>query len=65
MQPATPQSAQGAQAIRILHLEDNQVEAELIRARLAEDGFDAVFKTVVTEIQFRSALTDLAPQLNQ
>ncbi|HZF28732.1 MAG TPA: EAL domain-containing protein [Gammaproteobacteria bacterium] len=63
MPSATPQSADAAQAVRILHLEDNQVEAELIRARLAEDGFDAAFKTVVTEIQFRSALTDFAPQL--
>ena len=63
MVTATPQTADGAQSIRILHLEDNQVEAELVRARIAEDGLPAVFKTVTTELQFRSALSDFAPQL--
>jgi diguanylate cyclase (GGDEF)-like protein/PAS domain S-box-containing protein len=63
MQPATPQSANDVQSIRILHLEDNSVEAELIRAQLSEDGFEAVFKTVTTEIQFRAALSDFAPQV--
>jgi CheY-like chemotaxis protein len=57
------QSPDGAHAVRILHLEDNQVEAELIRSRVADDGMPAVFKTVTTELQFRAALADFAPQL--
>ncbi|HET7130936.1 MAG TPA: hybrid sensor histidine kinase/response regulator, partial [Gammaproteobacteria bacterium] len=63
MQPAMPQSSDGAQTLRILHLEDNQIEAELIRAQLTDDGVEAAYKTVTTEIEFRAALVDFAPQL--
>src|ERR1044072_203950 len=63
MESVTPQPTNQAQSIRILHLEDNRVEAELIRSQLSDDGFDAVFKTVTTEIQFRAALADFGPQI--
>src|ERR1700752_5150147 len=59
----TPQPNDGAPSIRVLHLEDNRVEAELIRAQLAADGLPADFKTVSIELQFRAALADFAPQL--
>jgi diguanylate cyclase (GGDEF)-like protein/PAS domain S-box-containing protein len=62
MQPAAP-TPSGTQSIRILQLEDNRAEAELIRSQLVEDGLDVACRTVATEIQFRRALTELAPHL--
>src|SRR5689334_5242581 len=60
---APSQNSPGAQPLRVLHLEDNAVEAELIRNQLAQDELDATFKTVVTESEFRRALVDFSPQV--
>ncbi len=57
------QNPLGSQSLRVLHLEDNAVEAELIRSQLEQDGVDAAFQTVATELDFRRALVDFAPQL--
>ncbi len=42
--------------LRILHLEDNPVDAELIRSLLDKEGIPAVVHRVETEEAFRSAL---------
>jgi diguanylate cyclase (GGDEF)-like protein/PAS domain S-box-containing protein len=52
-----------AQAIRVLQLEDNVVDAELISRQLADGGFNAVCRVVATELEFRRALVDFAPQV--
>jgi diguanylate cyclase (GGDEF)-like protein/PAS domain S-box-containing protein len=62
MQPES-QATTGKQPIRVLHLEDNLVEAELIRSQLVQDEVAASFKTVATELEFRRGLVDFAPQL--
>lgn len=56
-------SSSDAQSVRILHLEDNPLEAELIRRRIEEDGLQPICEVVGTELAFRRALTEFAPQI--
>jgi PAS domain S-box-containing protein len=42
--------------LRVLHLEDDPVDAELVQAALREAGFDCEFERVETREQFQSAL---------
>jgi diguanylate cyclase (GGDEF)-like protein/PAS domain S-box-containing protein len=53
----------GAPAIRVLQLEDNAVDAELVLRRLKADGLAALPRVVDDEIGFRHALADFAPQV--
>ena len=53
----------GVAAIRVLQLEDNPVDAELVFRRLTADGLDALPRVVDDEIGFRHALADFAPQV--
>ena len=52
-----------AAAIRVLQLEDNPVDAELIVRRLKADGLDVLCRVVADELGFRHALADFAPQI--
>jgi diguanylate cyclase (GGDEF)-like protein/PAS domain S-box-containing protein len=51
------------ESIRVLQLEDNPVDAELVSRHLAEDGLDVVCRVVADELAFRRALSDFAPQV--
>jgi diguanylate cyclase (GGDEF)-like protein/PAS domain S-box-containing protein len=53
----------GAAAIRVLQLEDNPVDAELVLRRLTSDGLTALPRVVADELGFRHALADFAPQV--
>jgi len=50
-------------AIRVLQLEDNSVDAELVLRRLEADGLATLPRVVEDEIGFRHALADFAPQV--
>jgi len=60
---AEPRSDVVDQATRVLQLEDNTLDAELISRHLRDGGFNAVYRVVATEIEFRRALVDFAPQV--
>jgi PAS domain S-box-containing protein len=49
--------------MKILMLEDNQLDAELIKEELAEHKFDFTSKLVETEKDFRTAIQDFRPGL--
>jgi PAS domain S-box-containing protein/diguanylate cyclase (GGDEF)-like protein len=49
--------------IRILLLEDNLIDAELITAHIEQDGLGAMHSIVSQEGDFRRQLVDFAPQL--
>jgi diguanylate cyclase (GGDEF)-like protein/PAS domain S-box-containing protein len=49
--------------VRLLHLEDNPVDAELILRQLTNDGLQFACTTVKDEHSFRRAIVDLAPQV--
>ena len=49
--------------LRILILEDQPADAELVTRELRKAGFDFVAKTVTTEIEFLAELRTGAPQL--
>ena len=68
--PAKPVDSSGASrpalaapAIRVLQLEDNAVDAELILRRLKADGLDVLPRVVADELGFRHAFGDFAPQI--
>jgi PAS domain S-box-containing protein len=50
-------------AIRVLQLEDNPADAELVARRLIDDGLSIVCRVVASEHAFRKALSDFAPQV--
>ncbi len=50
-------------AIRVLQLEDNPVDAELVLRRLTADGLDVLSRVVADEIGFRHAFGEFAPQI--
>jgi diguanylate cyclase (GGDEF)-like protein/PAS domain S-box-containing protein len=52
-----------APAIRVLQLEDNPVDAELVLRRLKADGLDVLPRVVADELGFRHAFGDFAPQI--
>jgi diguanylate cyclase (GGDEF)-like protein/PAS domain S-box-containing protein len=52
-----------APAIRVLQLEDNAVDAELVLRRLKADGLDVLARVVADELGFRHAFGDFAPQV--
>jgi diguanylate cyclase (GGDEF)-like protein/PAS domain S-box-containing protein len=52
-----------APAIRVLQLEDNPVDAELVLRRLKADGLDVLVRVVADELGFRHAFGDFAPQI--
>src|SRR5688572_4530844 len=52
-----------APAIRVLQLEDNPVDAELVFRRLKADGLDVLARVVADELGFRHAFGDFAPQI--
>jgi diguanylate cyclase (GGDEF)-like protein/PAS domain S-box-containing protein len=52
-----------AQAIRVLQLEDSAVDAELVRRQLDEGGLNVTYHLAATELEFRRALVDCAPQV--
>ncbi len=57
----TPGTA--APAIRVLQLEDNPVDAELVLRRLKADGLNVLCRVVADELGFRHAFGDFAPQI--
>ncbi len=52
-----------AAAARVLHLEDDDADAELVARHLAKDGFEARIDRVDTEAGFRASLAALRPDL--
>ena len=50
-------------AIRVLQLEDNIVDAELIRRHLDKAGLNVTYCLAETEIEFRRELVDFAPDV--
>jgi DNA-binding NtrC family response regulator len=46
-----------------LQLEDNPVDAELVARHLADDGLSVVSRVVASEIGFRKAIAEFAPQI--
>jgi diguanylate cyclase (GGDEF)-like protein/PAS domain S-box-containing protein len=62
---ATGQRTSGddAELVRVLHLEDNPLDAELVGRQLADDGLAVVSRVVASEITFRKAIADFAPQV--
>ena len=63
MATAVPNANIPAQAIRVLQLEDNAVDAELIRRYLDQGGLNAAYRVVATELEFRRELVEFAPQV--
>jgi diguanylate cyclase (GGDEF)-like protein/PAS domain S-box-containing protein len=53
----------GVPAVRVLQLEDNLLDAELIMRRLKADGLEVLCRVVADELGFRHALADFAPQI--
>ncbi|HEX5419310.1 MAG TPA: response regulator, partial [Gammaproteobacteria bacterium] len=49
--------------VRILMLEDNAADAELVTRRLSTDGLDFVSRIVSSELGFRREIAEFAPQL--
>jgi diguanylate cyclase (GGDEF)-like protein/PAS domain S-box-containing protein len=60
---APPTAAPAEPAIRVLQLEDNAADAELIDRRLASDGLDTQCRVVANEREFRLALAEFAPEI--
>jgi diguanylate cyclase (GGDEF)-like protein/PAS domain S-box-containing protein len=60
---AAPQQSVATRAIRVLQLEDNALDAELISRHLHDGGVNATSRVVATELEFRRALIDFAPQV--
>jgi diguanylate cyclase (GGDEF)-like protein/PAS domain S-box-containing protein len=58
-----PNTNVSAQAIRVLQLEDNVVDAELIRRHLDDGGLNVISRLAGTELEFRRELVDFAPQV--
>jgi len=56
-------SGHAAPAIRVLQLEDNPMDAELVLRRLKADGLDVLPRVVADELGFRHAFGDFAPQI--
>ena len=54
----TVQTINRDRVLRILHLEDNAVDRELIAHRLADDGQPCEFLVAVNEAEFRRALAE-------
>jgi diguanylate cyclase (GGDEF)-like protein/PAS domain S-box-containing protein len=50
-------------AIRVLQLEDNAVDAELVFRRLKADGLEVLSRVVADELGFRHAFGDFAPHI--
>ncbi len=55
--------AGAAFAIRVLQVEDDAVDAELIQRRLKADGMDVVCRVVADETKLRHALVEFSPQI--
>jgi PAS domain S-box-containing protein/diguanylate cyclase (GGDEF)-like protein len=51
------------EALRILLLEDNPRDAELLISQLERDGIEFSHRVVSTELEFRSRIADFAPQV--
>ena len=49
--------------LRILLLEDNEVDAELVLAQLKRDGLGFAHRMVSSELDFRREIADFAPQI--
>jgi diguanylate cyclase (GGDEF)-like protein/PAS domain S-box-containing protein len=49
--------------IRVLMLEDNPVDVELISRQMQRDGLSAIERVVVSEHEFRRTIADFFPQL--
>ncbi len=49
--------------LRVLHLEDNQADAELVTAQLVRAGLNAVGRRVDSAAAFRRALDEFAPDV--
>jgi diguanylate cyclase (GGDEF)-like protein/PAS domain S-box-containing protein len=60
---ARPAPSDGIGAIRVLQLEDNAVDAELVRRRLEADGLEATYHVVADERSFRAALATFEPHV--
>ena len=52
-----------AEAVRVLQLEDNVVDAELVARQLMDDGLSILCRVVETELAFRAAIVDFAPHI--
>jgi diguanylate cyclase (GGDEF)-like protein/PAS domain S-box-containing protein len=52
-----------AEAIRVLQLEDNRLDAELLERQLADDGLNVLCHVVQDESAFRCALDEFAPDI--
>ena len=57
------QGANGGDAIRVLLLEDNGADAELVTRRLEKDGLDCKVRVVSSEMDFRREITVFFPQI--
>jgi diguanylate cyclase (GGDEF)-like protein/PAS domain S-box-containing protein len=56
-------AGQDADSIRVLQLEDNPVDAELVARQLADEGMNVLTRVVASEIAFRQAIADFAPHI--
>jgi diguanylate cyclase (GGDEF)-like protein len=56
-------SGDAPQEVRILLVEDNDADAELVSLRLRRAGLPCVFRRVQTEIALREAFTEFSPTL--
>jgi len=61
--PNRPTEARLSKSIRILHLENSSLDAELIRGRLEIEGLNCEIECVATETTFASALEDNSFQI--
>jgi diguanylate cyclase (GGDEF)-like protein/PAS domain S-box-containing protein len=52
-----------ADVVRVLQLEDNPLDAELVSRRLSDDGMQIVCRVVAGELPFRTAIVDFAPHV--
>ncbi len=63
MDAPAQETVRAAETTRVLQLEDNALDAELITRRLGDDGFKAAYRVVASELEFRHALVDFAPHI--
>lgn len=56
-------SSTDSESVRILMLEDNVVDAELLSRHLRDDGLDFQSRVVASEPAFRHALAEFSPQI--
>lgn len=61
--PAGSESRELQKTLRILHLEDNPTDAELIERRLHSDGLPFTYECVAIREEFRRALEQFRPDL--